>query len=80
MTISLMLLLKHFCLNISRAVDAFITHGNEPGGSLAYYADLSTPKNVVKTGLFVTSTAIGDLFIVRKAPFETASDRLTSVL
>ncbi|KAJ7730352.1 hypothetical protein DFH07DRAFT_895197 [Mycena maculata] len=60
-TLCLIWILSTVIIDIVRAVDAFL---DTPGGSLAYYANISNPLQAAKTAVYVTLTLTGDFFVI----------------
>ncbi|PIL34710.1 hypothetical protein GSI_03491 [Ganoderma sinense ZZ0214-1] len=61
-TIMWLLAIAHLAIDVQRADQAFVVHGNTPGGSRDFFNTLSNPTLVAKDVIYITQTLLGDAF------------------
>lgn len=62
-TVMWLLAVAHLVIDVQRADQAFVVHGNKENGSRDFFNTLSNPTYVVKDVIYVSQTLIGDAFV-----------------
>ena len=55
--------LQHLAIDVQRADQGLVVHGNSPNGSTDFFNTLSNPTLVVKDVIYITQTLLGDAFV-----------------
>ena len=57
---------KHLTVDAYMIVKAFITYRDAPGGPIAYFANLSSASNLLRSSFYALQTLLGDFCLVRR--------------
>ena len=55
--------LQHLAIDVQRADQGLVVHGNSPNGSTDFFNTLSNPTLVAKDVIYITQTLLGDAFV-----------------
>ena len=58
--------IKHLTVDAYMIVKAFITYRDAPDGPIAYFANLSSPSNLLRSSFYALQTLLGDFCLVRR--------------
>ncbi|TBU44153.1 hypothetical protein BD309DRAFT_958987 [Dichomitus squalens] len=62
-TVMWVLSVAHLCIDVQRALQAFVVEGGKPDGALLFYSTLNNPTLVAKDGIYITMTIVADSFV-----------------
>ncbi|KAM5545668.1 hypothetical protein V8D89_000706 [Ganoderma adspersum] len=62
-TVMWLLAIAHLAIDVQRADQGLVVHGNAPNGSTDFFNTLSNPTLVAKDVIYITQTLLGDAFV-----------------
>ncbi|EEB90122.1 hypothetical protein MPER_11716 [Moniliophthora perniciosa FA553] len=74
-TLIYLLCTAHVVNDFSRAIVAFITYADRPGGAAAYYDELWIPTSIVREALYCVNTMVVDTLLVIAMILNSAASR-----
>jgi hypothetical protein len=63
-TLLIYLLPQHLCIDVYRAINAFINYADVPGGPTVFYGKINHPTQVAKMAVYSAQALLADSFFV----------------